>query len=158
MGTTAAFGKSPSGGAVQVWVTPSPTGNGGKVLITGAVADYGTGQTVNSSGKPDGNGNYKNLLLKKGTILVNSKKFNAAQNNANPPINKSNCSAVVKVSEPITFVSGTGAYGGISGTVNLTSRYAVILPKTSSGSCNASNSAQPLAQFGVVTGSGNVSF
>ncbi len=33
------------GGAIQVWVTPSVSGHGGgKVMVTGAIADYGTGQ------------------------------------------------------------------------------------------------------------------
>src|ERR1039457_2726694 len=84
LGGASALGASPSGGAVQVWVTPSNNGNGGgKVLITGVVGDYGTSQKSNSSGQPSKNGTYRKLLLKKGTILVNSTQFNAGLNNTN---------------------------------------------------------------------------
>ena len=55
-GATAASGANPPmmGGAIQLWVTPSENGNGsgGHVLITGAIADYGTTQSVNAAGKP----------------------------------------------------------------------------------------------------------
>jgi hypothetical protein len=30
---------SPAGGMIKVWLTPSNTGSGGTVLITGAIAD-----------------------------------------------------------------------------------------------------------------------
>jgi hypothetical protein len=161
-GATAAFGASAPmmGGAIQVWVTPSPSGNGGgKVMVTGALADYGTGQNENAAGKADTKGTYKRLLLKHGTVLINGTKFATANNNANPTMyNKSDCSAVVDVSAPAAIVSGTGAYAGITGSVTLTARFAFILPKTKKGTCNESNSATPLDQYGVVTGSGAVKF
>jgi hypothetical protein len=149
-----------TGGAVQVWVTPSPTGNGGgKVMVTGALADYGTGQTTNAAGKADTKGTYKRLLLKHGTIFINATKFVKANNNANPTMyNKSDCSAVIDFSAPVAIESGTGAYAGITGSITLTTRYAVILPKTKTGACNESNSAIPLDQYGVVTGSGTIKF
>jgi hypothetical protein len=63
---------------------------------------------------------------------------------------------------PITFVSGTGLYKGISGTVSLTETAAFILPRYTSGKnkgkCNESNSAAPLAEWGALSGSGTVSF
>ena len=84
VGTMGAFGASPSGGQVQIWVTLNGNGNGGKIVLTGAIGDYGTAQSVNSSGKPTSNGNFEKLTLKKGTILVNSTQFNAAGNSAQP--------------------------------------------------------------------------
>jgi hypothetical protein len=138
-------------------VTPSNTGNGGgKVLITGAIGDYGTGQNVNSSGKPNSKGLYKNLRLKHGTILANLTQFTAAENNINPPINTSNCSTFATFSAPVEIVSGTKAYAGITGTVNLSAQLALILPKTKSGSCNTNGN--PIAQYGSVAGTGTVSF
>jgi len=158
LGGAAALGASPSGGAVQVWVTPTNTGSGGKVLITGVVGDFGTSQKANSSGQPSKNGNYQKLLLKKGTILVNSTQFNAGLNNTNPPLNNTNCSTTFTFSAPVPIVSGTGAYMGITGSFNLTAQFGAILPKTKSGSCNASNNANPVAQYTSVIGSGTVSF
>jgi hypothetical protein len=158
LGGAAAFAQSPSGGAIQVWVTPTNTGSGGKVLITGVVGDYGTSQKANSSGQPSKNGNYQKLLLKKGTILVNSTQFNAGLNNTNPPLNNTNCSTTFTFSAPVPIVSGTGAYVGITGSISLNAQFGAILPKTKSGSCNASNNSNPVAQYTSVIGSGTVSF
>ncbi len=138
---------SSSGGSIQVWLTPSLTGNGGKILITGAIADYGV-----TKGKKAGQ-----AVLKKGTIKVNLKQFNAATNAVNPTINPSNCSTSFTASAPVPIVSGTGAYAGITGSFTLTAQYAFILPKTKSGSCNTSNNANPISQYGSVSGSGTVS-
>ena len=138
---------SSSGGSIQVWLTPSLTGNGGKILITGAIADYGV-----TKGKKSGQ-----AVLKKGTIKVNLKQFNAATNAVNPTINPSNCSTSFTASAPVPIVSGTGAYAGITGSFTLTAQYAFILPKTKSGSCNTSNNANPISQYGSVSGSGTMS-
>ncbi len=138
---------SSSGGSIQVWLTPSLTGNGGKILITGAIADYGL-----TKGKKSGQ-----AVLKKGTIKVNLKQFNAATNAVNPTINPLNCSTSFTASAPVPIVSGTGAYAGITGSFTLTAQYAFILPKTKSGSCNTSNNANPISQYGSVSGSGTVS-
>jgi hypothetical protein len=138
---------SSSGGSIQVWLTPSLTGNGGKILITGAIADYGL-----TKGKKSGQ-----AVLKKGTIKVNLKQFNAATNAVNPTINPSNCSTSFTASAPVPIVSGTWAYAGITGSFTLTAQYAFILPKTKSGSCNTSNNANPISQYGSVSGSGTVS-
>lgn len=39
------------GGAIQFWVTPSQTGNGGQVLITGVIGDYGKARNATAAGK-----------------------------------------------------------------------------------------------------------
>ena len=149
LGSAAASAQSSSSsGSIQVWVTPSPNGNsGGKIMITGAIADYGI-----TKGKKSGQ-----AVLRKGTITVNLKQFNAATNNVNPTINPSNCSTSFTASALVPIVSGTRAYAGITGSFTLTAQYAFILPKTKSGSCNTSNNANPLNQYGSVSGSGTVS-
>jgi hypothetical protein len=159
-GATAALGSSAPmmGGAVQFWVTPSPTGNGGQVLITGAIGDYGKAQNVTAAGKAAPKKSaYKDLMLKNGTILINLTKYMQAQNNANPTMyNKINCSAYLSVSAPATIVSGTGAYKGIRGTVTLHAENAALLPKTKKGSCN--ENANPVNDYVAVNGSGTVTF
>jgi len=156
---TAALGASPPmmGGAIQLWVTPSPTGNGGQVLITGVIGDYGKGQNVTAAGKPSKKSPYKDLMLKKGTILINLTKFQQAQNNANPTMyNKSNCSAYLTVSAPAAILSGTGAYKGITGIVTLRAEDAVLLPRTKKGACN--ENGNPVNDYLVVNGTGTVKF
>jgi hypothetical protein len=154
---------TPTGGPVKIWVTPKgATGQHGTILVVGAIGDWGTTSTINANGTPDPNGNYGKVTLQKGTFEVNLSTVNALSNKAQPTIYAGSCSGVFSVNGPIHFLDGTGAYKGISGTVNLTETFAVILPRFTSGAhlgqCNMSNSAQPLAQNGVVTGSGNVSF
>jgi hypothetical protein len=87
-GASAAFGSmaasTPAGGAVHVWGTPVPNG-GGPVVLTGAIADSGKSTNANSSGKPakKGQGTYKLLILKKGTILLNTTQLGKELNNNN---------------------------------------------------------------------------
>ena len=142
------------GGAIQMWLTPSPSGQaGGKVVLTGAIGDYGTAQNADATGTLDPKGTYKKLVLKSGTILINTAKFISAIRNAKPDsFNKSNCSAVVRVSGQIPIVDGTGAYSGIDGTLNATADQATIFPKTSAGACNTN--ATPAGFYFTVTGTG----
>jgi hypothetical protein len=157
MGGAAAFGQSPSGGAVQVWSTPSNNG-GGAVVVTGAIGDYGNSANVTAAGAPSKKGTDTLLKLKKGTILLNTTQLNKDLNSSSaPPTTQSatNCSVTFVVTDPVPVVSGTKAYVGISGTVNATVSFAVVTPMKN-GKCNMS--ANPLAQYGSIQASGTVSF
>ena len=165
LATGPAFGQSSTGGTIKVWAVANATSSSNKpspVVLTGAIGDYGTTQSVNSSGKPDENGNYVKLTLKKGTFTVNVSQLNSAFSSAQPSdFNSSNCSATLTVGPvavPMVANSGTGAYKGISGSVNLTAQLAIIAAKTKSGSCNTSSNANAAAGWGVITGSGTVAF
>jgi hypothetical protein len=128
-------------------------------VITGAVGDFGKTAKVNSAGKADSKGNYTNLVLKKGTILVNSTQLQAVLQNGQPTdFNTATCSASLTGSAPVPIVSGTKAYSGITGSVTLNVMFAEIGPRTSNGQCNMSNNANPIAQYGSLTGTGTVSF
>jgi hypothetical protein len=162
-GATAAFGASAPmvGGVIQVWVTPSPnagSGSGGQVLMTGAIADFGKTQSVNASGKPiPTKSGYKELVLKRGTIIISLVKFNAALKNANPTMfNRSDCSGYFAISAPASILSGTGAYAGITGTLHFSADNAFLLPKTKTGSCN--QNANPMNSYLSVNGTGTVKF
>jgi hypothetical protein len=157
LGGMAALGSSPSGGTVQVWGTPA-NGGGGAVVITGAVGDFGKSANANSSGVPTKKGTYKLLNLKKGTILLNTTQLGKdANNNNTPPTtqNATNCSATFVITDPVPVVSGTKAYAGISGSINITISFALVGPMKN-GTCNMN--ANPLAQYGSISGSGSVSF
>ena len=153
-----AFGATaPVGGPIQVWGTPANNG-GGPVVITGAIADGGKSMSVNASGKPDKKGNYKLLELKKGNILLNGTQITAALNNASPTVfNTTTCSGAFTATAAVPIVSGTKAYTGISGTVNITITFAIVLPLTK-GTCNENTNANPIAQYGSIAGAGTVSF
>ena len=78
------------------------------------------------------------------------------------PVDTTGCSQTISISAPVTFVSGTGLYAGISGSVTLTETAAFILPRYPSGKnkgkCDESSAAAPLAAWAALSGSGMVSF
>ena len=152
---------SPSNGQISVYVTPS-NGAKSKIVITGAIGDYGTATSVDQNGKVDQNGNFVVIALKKGTFKVDSTALNQAANNVQPTVNTTTCSATGTGSGSVTLMDGTGLYAGISGTINITETFAFVGPPFKSGSkkgqCNLGNNAQPLAQYASLTGSGAVTF
>lgn len=158
LGGADAFGGTPSGGAIQVLGTTGNGNGGGSFVITGAIADSGKAENVNSSGKPKEKGEYKLLKLKKGTILLNGTQIIGALNNANPTsFNTTTCSGSFAATDPVPIVRGTKAYAGISGTVTLTVTFALVMPLTK-GKCNTNTNANPIAQYGSIAGTGTVSF
>lgn len=154
----------PTTGTIEVWATPT-TANGGaaKIVITGVIGDYGTATTINKNGTPNANGNYVKIVLQHGGFEVNSVTLNKIVNAAPPMMaNATTCSVVFGGSGPNTLFAGTGMYAGITGTIQITEKFAGIAARYTSGpkkgQCNMSNSAQPLAFYGSITGTGKVSF
>ena len=59
-------------------------------------------------------------------------------------------------SGPSYLSGGTGAYADIKGTITTGLTFVAISPKLANGKCNMN--ANPVAAYGTITGSGNVSF
>jgi hypothetical protein len=149
------------GGKVAIFATPS-NGPVSKILIAGAIGDFGKAISIDKNGKVDANGNYVKIKLQKGTFEVNSTNLNKAVNNTQPNLDKATCSAYLVKSHTVTLFNGTGAYAGISGTPKITISFAFLGPRFKSGKhkgqCNMKNSAKPLAQYSSIQGGGTVSF
>jgi len=160
-GATAVEAAAPAGGPIHLFATPN-NGATGTIVITGAIGDAGTTLSIDQNGKADPNGNFVKITLKKGTFEVDSTTLNAAANKLQPTVNALTCSGYLSVSDPVTLFAGTGLYKGIAGKVTITETYAFILPTYTSGAkkgqCNESSSAQPIAQYASIAGSGTVSF
>lgn len=158
---SAATTAPPTAGVVHVFATPS-NGAGGHVVFTGAIGDYGTSLQMNGAGNPSSSGNIIKMTLHKGTFKVNLTALNQKSNNANPVVNPTTCSALLSVTAPVTLFDGAGLYKGISGSIDVTLTFALIAPKFTSGAhkgqCNLSNNGPLLAQWGSITGTGNVRF
>jgi hypothetical protein len=162
-GTVAAA--APTGGAIKVWVKPTPTGttnvkHPGGVMITGAIGDYGTSVSENAAGKKVNKGPFKLLRLHKGNILVNATALNTATQNAfmHAAPNTTNCSIMLTASGVVTIVKGTGAYVGVTGSATFTVSYGAVLPKKKNGACTLKTSTKALATFSSFSGTGTVSF
>ena len=152
----------PAGGAIKVWVA-SPGATVSRIVFTGAIGDYGTATSINKDGKADKNGDYVKIALKDGRFEVNAVALNKKTNNAPPTsLNKTTCSAYFSGSGPVTLFNGSGAYKGISGTIKITEVFAFVGPRYTAGAkkgqCNLSNSAQPVAVYSTLTGSGTVKY
>jgi hypothetical protein len=161
-GVSAVGAAAPAGGAIRVFVTPSNGGGVDPIVFTGAIGDFGKSVNIDKNGKTNPNGNYAKVTLKKGTFDVDLTKLQAASNNVQPTTNPMTCSASASVTEPVTLYGGTGLYKGIAGLVKITETFGFIGPVYASGAkkgqCNMSNSAQPLAQYVSITGTGTVKF
>ncbi len=154
-------------GTVHVVDYSDGSGVGSTVVLTGAIGDTGSADSIDANGTPDAQNNTEVLLaLVQGSFKISvvgiDKKIESAFNRFQP--NHSTCSGYVTVtaSTPIVAGSGTGAYAGITGGFTLTLSLALIGPKYGSGKhagqCNNSESAPPVGQAQIVTGSGTVSY
>jgi hypothetical protein len=146
----------PGGGTIHVFVTPGKSQGQGTILVAGAIGDYGRTTGANKDG-------IGTAILHKGTFKVDLASLNKKSNNAPPTLdNSKTCSYIFTVSGPVKIMDGTGLYKGINGTVTINETFAGIGPLYKSGAkkgqCNTSNSANPIAQWGSVTGSGKVTF
>ncbi len=152
----------PAGGPVSIFVTPSPDGIHGPIVITGAIGDHGQTTSIDKNGKPDANGNFVRITLKKGTFEVNATALNAKTDHAQPTVNKTTCTFEFTGTGPVTLFNGTGLYEGISGTLRITVTFAGVGPVygtgTHKGQCNFSNNAPLVAQYASIMGKGAVKF
>jgi hypothetical protein len=150
--------KTPAGGSIQLFVQPGQNQGAGKILLTGAVGDYGSSSPTTSSGGK----HFGTATLKKGTIKIDLTAITAKVDKANPAVNAATCSGSLTETAPAPVVSGTGLYAGIHGTLQITESFGFIGSTYKSGAkkgqCNMSNSAPTVAQMGTVYGSGSVSF
>ena len=148
-------GAAGGGGAIQIY--SQGTGVTTPILITGAITDYGKATSVTKAGKPDENGNYEKIVLKKGSFWVDTTALNKTFNSGHPTIDRTHCFFAFKGTGPTKVFKGTGAYTGISGNVDVTVQFISIMPRPN-GKCVIKESTQPVAQMSDVTGSGTVSF
>jgi hypothetical protein len=154
-GSAAVAAATPQGGKIRVFLTATSATNG-KILITGAIGDYGTTVSEDANGKPNPNGNFEKVTLKQGGFLVDGTALNKKLNHVKPTINTTNCSFVFSGTAPTTISDGTGAYAGITGKVAITLTFAAITPKTAKGCNFKSNKVN--GGYQSITGTGTVSF
>lgn len=122
------------------------------VVITGAFADAGTLQIT---------GPQNTLALSRGTIVLDmsagGKAETALFNHLTSITNPKTCGVDGSYTAPVKFVSGTGAYSGITGSVDVTTTEIGVLPKSPDGSCNFSTNVAPIGFLSVAAGTGNTS-
>jgi len=151
---------APKGGPIALLAT---VGNGpaGKILVAGAIGDWGTALTIDKNGKTDANGNYVKVSLRKGTFEIDSTALNKQTANPRPQVaSDTTCSVSARGSAPVRLFNGTGLYSGITGTANVTLTFTGVGDRyhdgPKKGQCN--HGPKPLAVLGSVIGRGTVQF
>jgi hypothetical protein len=162
----AASASTVTNGTVHVFDYGDGEGLGSTIVLTGAIGDSGSADSIGANGIPQPNSTEVKISLVQGSFTISTarldKKIASAFNNVEP--NARTCSAylVVTGSTPIVAGTGTGAYTGIRGGFTLTFTFAVIGSKYPSGKhagqCNNSNNSPSVGQAQFVTGWGTVSF
>jgi hypothetical protein len=107
---------APAGGPVAVMATldGSPVG---KIVVAGAIGDWGTAVAIDRNGHPDENGDYVKVTLRKGSFEIDSRALNRKTANPRPQVaSDTTCSVSAAGSAPVTFFDGTGGYKGSTGT------------------------------------------
>jgi hypothetical protein len=159
---SAASAAAPTGGPIALFATVgySPAG---KIVVAGAIGDWGSTVSIDKNGKPDLNGNFVRVTLKKGTFEIDSTALNKKMANPHPQIASDlTCSVATSGSGPVRLFNGTGLYKGITGTAQVTLSFTGIGSRYQSGpkkgQCLHSDNVKPLAMLGSVNGHGTVHF
>jgi hypothetical protein len=147
-----------AGGTVQLSSYSDNDGPESRVVLTGAIGDYGTAVSVHPDGTidPDHTSQLE-LRLSRGTFRITfgplDRKLVTAFSTFPP--NRATCSGVVRATGPAPVVasSGTDRYQGISGSFQLTATIWEV-----DGAQRCSPTSAFLAQTVFITGSGRVSF
>jgi hypothetical protein len=156
--TTAATA-SPTHGTIHVWVTPGK-GAVDQILVTGIIADHGTATSIDKNGKVNKNGTYVKVVMHNGSFEVNAVALNKQLDKLQPTADKQTCSFWGTGSGDVTLFDGAGAYAGISGKIRMTTSFAAVVPRFTTGAkkgqCNANG--VPLGEFeGSLVGVGSAS-
>jgi len=151
--SSAATAPATHGGTIHIYSIGTLSSQAQDVVITGAFADAGT-LTVT--------GDTTTVNLSKGNIVINLAQGVAAENNLFNHIAKfvspTTCGINTSYSASVKLVSGTASYAGISGTVQLRTAEIGVFPRSASGKCDLSSSAQPVGFLSLAQGSGSVKF
>jgi hypothetical protein len=154
VGSTAAAKNAAASSTVHLTDYSDNDGAKSKVILTGAIGDYGEATSVSTNGAV--HRSELDLSLAGGSFRISiadlDKKIVSAFSHF--PSNSSTCSGsvIVRGAAPIVAGSGTGSYRGISGTFDLTVTIDEVVAKSK---CDAS--AAFLSQAVVISGSGSVS-
>jgi hypothetical protein len=159
---SAAPAATPTGGPISLFATVgySPSGN---IVVAGAIGDWGRTLSIDKDGKPDLNGNFVRVTLKKGTFEIDSTALNKKMANPRPQIASDvTCSVATSGSGTVKLFNGTGLYRGITGTAQVTLSFTGVGSRSRSGpekgKCLHSDNVKPLAMMGSVSGRGTVHF
>jgi hypothetical protein len=153
-----AAASTPAGGAINLFSNPTTSGTSGTLLIAGAIGDHGRYLASDRDGKPDAQGNYLKIILKKGTFEVTVTTLTDKPRARD----KATCSAIFSGSATGAVLNGTGLYAGIKGMLHVTQIHALLASRYTTGEkqgqCKLGGNAGPIAEYDSLSATGKVSF
>lgn len=145
-----------AGGKIKIFVA-SPDAVKSRVVVVGAIGDYGTAVSQDKNGKPNINGVFEKFTLKQGGFTIDATVLNKTLGKLKPKVNPATCSVEFAGSGPGTVINGDGLYAGISGTLTIHFDLVWITPRKH-GKCVLNESTKPVASYDTVSASGTVRF
>jgi hypothetical protein len=149
---------APAGGAINLFSHPTTSGTSGTILIAGAIGDHGRYLASDRNGKPDPQGSYLKIILKKGTFEINATSLTDKPQ----AHDTATCSAIFSGTAATPVLNGTGLYTGIKGTIHTTELHALLASRYTSGKhkgqCKLGGNARPIAEYDSLSATGSVSF
>jgi hypothetical protein len=140
-------------GAIHVYETSTHGPRApGTIVITGAINDAGMGSAtgvVNADGT---------ITLSQGSIKVapSSTFVSREKDFFGRAVNPPGCATSGTITGPVKIVGGTGAYAGITGTINATYTVAAIVSKLKNGTCDTAHGARPVGVVIFISAAGSV--
>src|ERR1039458_5509047 len=141
--------KTRAGGVVHLYAADTAYDrNLDTEIYTGAITDHG----IDHQNAPGGN----LVVLSKGSFKIDVTTL--GNKLAAGPVDPKTCSFGTSASAPVPIVAGTGtgAYRGISGTIEVTASVAGIYPRLKRGKCNTNPNKFPGVL--IAKGSGTVAY
>ena len=142
----------PHSGTIHIAVAASLAVDHGKqsLVVTGAFADAGAFVQGSPSKAKLGAGSFTandaQGAAREGYLFSHLNKF----------VNPHTCAMNTSYTDIVTLTDGTGAYAGISGTVQVTTTDIGVFPKRADGSCNLSSNSAPIDFLSIGRGTGHV--
>ncbi|MGH2849655.1 MAG: hypothetical protein ACRDLP_03465 [Solirubrobacteraceae bacterium] len=117
-GSAVAMAATPAGGSVSLFVQPGAGQGNGRILVSGAIGDFGDTQAVHQGSKT-----YARATLREGVVEFDLTAVAAKAASATPTFDAATCSGSFTVSAPAPIIEGTGHYRGISGSFTITESF-----------------------------------
>src|SRR5262252_1168530 len=98
----ASAAEAPKSGPIALFATISASSTPGKIVLAGAIGDWGKVVSVDKNGKPAENGDFVKVTLKNGTFEIDATAINKKMANPRPEVQSGvTCSIAASGSGPV---------------------------------------------------------
>jgi hypothetical protein len=149
---------SAKSGTIRLFATMKRSGKA-TVVVTGVIGDFGRSFPADKNGKANSNDNYMEVVVKRGTFVLDERALNSNKAVDRPRSNNATCSTWLTGTAKVPVSEGTGAYAGVHGSIDATLKVAFVNARFESGSLKGTcefGKPSASAYFASVEGEGSV--